>query len=59
MWKCSKCGESVDDSLGVCWNCGTSHEGIEDPAFRTDAAHERVSTRRVEFFVDGIGEEYR
>ena len=34
MWKCAKCSEKVDDDFEVCWNCGTSSEGIEDPAFR-------------------------
>src|SRR5262245_51376234 len=34
MWKCSKCLEAVDDGFEVCWNCGTSREGIEDPEFR-------------------------
>ena len=35
MWTCSKCGESVDDSLNTCWKCGTSSEGVEDPAFHS------------------------
>jgi hypothetical protein len=34
MWQCIKCREQVDDDFEVCWNCGTSSEGIEDPAFR-------------------------
>jgi hypothetical protein len=34
MWKCKKCHEEVEDSFAVCWNCGTSKEGIEDPSFR-------------------------
>jgi hypothetical protein len=34
MWHCTKCRESVEDSFNVCWNCGTSKEGVEDPSFQ-------------------------
>jgi hypothetical protein len=27
MWKCPKCGQRVEDSAVVCWNCGTSKSG--------------------------------
>lgn len=39
MWECKKCRESVEDTFDVCWKCGTSMEGVEDPSFRpeTDA----------------------
>ena len=38
MWTCPKCGTKVDPSFEVCWNCGTTHEGVEDPSFvRADA----------------------
>jgi hypothetical protein len=33
MWECRKCHEQHEDSLEVCWNCGTSKEGVEDPTF--------------------------
>jgi hypothetical protein len=33
MWTCPKCGSQVDPSFDVCWNCGTSPEGVEDPTF--------------------------
>jgi len=32
-WTCSKCGETVDAGFQVCWSCGTSIEGVEDPSF--------------------------
>jgi hypothetical protein len=32
-WTCSKCGEAVDAGFQVCWSCGTSIEGVEDPSF--------------------------
>ena len=32
-WICSKCGETVDAGFLVCWSCGTSIEGVEDPSF--------------------------
>ena len=33
MWTCPKCGSHVDSSFDVCWNCGTTPEGVEDPTF--------------------------
>jgi hypothetical protein len=35
MWTCSKCRTKVDDSFEVCWSCGTSIDGEEDPDFAT------------------------
>src|SRR5688572_12115307 len=34
MWQCKKCRERLKDSFEVCWNCGTSRDGVEDPSFR-------------------------
>lgn len=33
MWTCPKCGSKVDRSFDVCWQCGTSPDGVEDPNF--------------------------
>ena len=33
MWICSKCEAKVEPSFEVCWRCGTSYEGEEDPDF--------------------------
>ena len=33
MWECRKCRERHEDSFEVCWNCGTSKDGEEDPHF--------------------------
>jgi len=33
MWTCPKCGSKVDPSFEVCWSCGTTPEGVEDPNF--------------------------
>jgi hypothetical protein len=39
MWTCPKCGAKVDRAYEVCWRCGTTPEGVEDPGFVTaDAA---------------------
>lgn len=47
MWPCPKCLELVDESFGVCWNCGTGRDGTEDPNFqRVDG--EPVPTRPIE-----------
>lgn len=35
MWTCPKCGSKVDPSFDLCWKCGTSREGVEDPGFLT------------------------
>ena len=35
MWQCPKCRSEVDDSFEVCWSCGTTPDGIEDPNFVT------------------------
>ena len=33
MWTCPKCASKVDPSFEICWNCGTSPDGIADPSF--------------------------
>jgi uncharacterized protein YbjQ (UPF0145 family) len=40
MWECKKCLERVEDSFEVCWNCGTSKDGVEDPLFQREAEAE-------------------
>src|SRR5262245_19506271 len=34
MWECKKCQEVVGDELDVCYNCGTTEDGVEDPHFQ-------------------------
>ena len=34
MWPCVRCRQEVEDSFDVCWSCGTSKDGVEDPDFR-------------------------
>jgi hypothetical protein len=34
MWQCKKCREQIEAALEVCWNCGTSRDGVEDPSFQ-------------------------
>ncbi len=33
MWRCPKCRSKVDDSFEICWSCGTTADGVEDPSF--------------------------
>jgi hypothetical protein len=33
MWECCKCHERHEDAFAVCWSCGTSRDGEEDPTF--------------------------
>jgi hypothetical protein len=35
MWQCPKCQSTVGNSFDVCWACGTTLDGIEDPDFVT------------------------
>ncbi len=35
MWTCPKCRSKVDDDFEVCWSCGTTPDGVEDPTFLT------------------------
>ncbi len=35
MWTCQNCGENVEDNFEICWSCGASYEGEEDPNFVT------------------------
>ena len=35
MWQCPKCQSEVEDNFDVCWSCGTSIDGVEDPTFVT------------------------
>lgn len=35
MWTCPKCRSKVDNSFEICWKCGTTPDGIEDPTFVT------------------------
>lgn len=34
MWKCKNCGEVIEDSFQICWNCGTSQEGYSAEEFK-------------------------
>jgi hypothetical protein len=57
-WTCSKCGETVDAGFLVCWSCGTSIEGVEDPSFVS--AHETAlgdeGSQEVTLFDDDLDE---
>src|SRR5262245_50544711 len=33
-WKCQSCRERVDDTLAICWHCGTGRDGSADPDFQ-------------------------
>lgn len=35
-WTCPQCGQFAPDGFEVCWNCGTSREGLPDPGFSTE-----------------------
>jgi hypothetical protein len=46
MWQCGKCTEKVEDNFDLCWNCGTSKEGVEDPAFKREGTGVDTSVRK-------------
>lgn len=33
MWTCARCRRSIDATMGACWACGTSRDGVVDPTF--------------------------
>jgi len=33
MWQCVKCQEKNQQNFDICWNCGTTRDGTEDPSF--------------------------
>jgi hypothetical protein len=43
VWTCPKCNARVDPSFDVCWRCGTTEEGDEDPDFVTADEAEPIS----------------
>jgi hypothetical protein len=53
MWQCPKCRTEVDDSFEVCWSCGTTPDGIDDPNFVTadeaDRINDQVAQKEPEF----------
>jgi uncharacterized protein YbaR (Trm112 family) len=55
MWQCVKCREKLEDGFDVCWNCGTSKDGVEDPDFRKvdDVSPEQFSEPVAEAVEDG------
>ncbi len=36
MWQCSNCGESLEETFDVCWNCGADRSGAIDGGFRPE-----------------------
>jgi DNA-directed RNA polymerase subunit RPC12/RpoP len=44
MWKCSSCGEEVDDAFDVCWNCQRGKDGSPPPVAERPAARALVET---------------
>jgi len=41
VWHCSKCEERIGESFDVCWQCGTSYDGVEDPDFVSETTSDR------------------
>lgn len=37
-WPCPKCATDVEPFLDVCWACGTTRDGVEDPQFEPAGA---------------------
>ncbi|MDP1564533.1 MAG: hypothetical protein Q8M16_24395 [Pirellulaceae bacterium] len=47
MWSCKKCREQHEDSFLVCWSCGTTRDGVEDPAFGLEDGPEVIEAERM------------
>jgi hypothetical protein len=43
-WTCSQCGKLVPGSFEVCWNCGTSKDGVSDPEFSKEPGDDNDRT---------------
>jgi hypothetical protein len=59
MWQCPKCRSEVDDSFQVCWSCGTTPDGIEDPNFVTADQTKPIDDQVVDkkpMFDDSLGD---
>jgi len=51
MWKCSSCGEAVDDDLGICWKCRQPRGEVASTEYLdTDDGAQEGSTRGIGFF---------
>ncbi|MFO0952922.1 MAG: hypothetical protein U0835_17580 [Isosphaeraceae bacterium] len=48
MWHCPKCQTSLTDDFEVCWSCGTTIDGVEDPTFLTADEAEPIEELSVE-----------
>ena len=44
MWTCPKCKQKVEDDFEVCWKCGTSKDGVEDPTFEQERSSDSAET---------------
>jgi hypothetical protein len=59
MWTCPKCKIEIEPGFDVCWRCGTSRDGTEDPDFNPesegimdeDTYESEVAARRQESLV--------
>jgi len=38
-WTCQRCGVEVDAEYEVCWSCGATPDGTNDPQFQVEAAN--------------------
>ena len=46
MWRCPKCQTEVEDSFDICWSCGTTINGVEDPSFVTADEADPIPDKR-------------
>ncbi len=44
MWTCPKCRQTLEDNFEVCWACGTSMDGVENPRFFDEPSKPAVSS---------------
>jgi hypothetical protein len=54
MWKCTACGEDVEDSFEACWNCQRGKDGsqVPQPTDDTPAPANLVETSTAEGCVE-------
>ena len=51
MWRCPSCGEAIEDSFEVCWNCCTNRDGTSSKDFRREPVARDNSSMKPPIFL--------
>lgn len=59
MWNCQACKEEVAEAFDICWNCGTTVDGLPTPNFVVDRIVTPQPESSPQVLVDAIEEKFR